>query len=83
MSGTVDQFEGGCLCGMVRFIATGQPKGIYWCHCQSCRNHTGAPASVFAAFDRKAYSVRALGEVCMLQFYRRLGRYSDEVHACK
>jgi len=57
MSSTVEQFEGGCLCGAVRFIATGQPKEIYWCHCQSCRKHTGAPVSVFAAFDRDAYKV--------------------------
>ena len=57
MSGTTEQFEGGCLCGAVRFIATGQPKGVAWCHCQSCRKHSGAPVSVFVAFDRTAYTV--------------------------
>ena len=57
MTGTTEQFEGGCLCGAVRFTATGQPKGIYWCHCQSCRKHSGAPASVFVAFERAAYRV--------------------------
>jgi hypothetical protein len=57
MSGRTEQFEGGCLCGAVRFIATGQPKGVAWCHCQSCRKHSGAPVSVFVAFDRTAYTV--------------------------
>lgn len=57
MSAATDQFEGGCLCGAVRFIATGQPKGVYWCHCQSCRKHSGAPASVFVAFEHPAYRV--------------------------
>jgi len=57
MSGTTDQFEGGCLCGAVRFVATDSPKGVYWCHCQSCRKHSGAPASVFVAFEHTAYRV--------------------------
>jgi hypothetical protein len=57
VSGTTDQFAGGCLCGAVRFVATGSPKGVYWCHCQSCRKHSGAPASVFVAFERSAYRV--------------------------
>ena len=52
-----DQFEGGCLCGTVRFVATGQPESVAWCHCQSCRKHSGAPVSVFAAFKRVAYVV--------------------------
>ena len=42
MGGMTQKFEGGCLCGAVRFTTTGQPKGVYWCHCQSCRKHSGA-----------------------------------------
>ena len=57
MNGRTDQFEGGCLCGAVRFVAMGQPSSVVWCHCQSCRKHSGAPVSVFAAFDRSAYTV--------------------------
>jgi hypothetical protein len=55
MSDTTNRFEGGCLCGAVRFVASGQPKGVYWCHCQSCRKHSGAPVSVFVNFERGAY----------------------------
>ena len=57
MTDTAERFEGGCLCGAVRLVATGQPKGVYWCHCQSCRRHTGAPVSVFVAFEHSAYQV--------------------------
>ena len=57
MSDKTAQFEGGCLCGAVRLVATGQPKAVYWCHCQSCRSHTGAPVAVFALFDCNAYRV--------------------------
>ncbi len=57
MSEAAKRHEGGCLCGAVRFVATGPPKGVYWCHCQSCRRHTGAPVSVFVNFDRAAFRV--------------------------
>lgn len=57
MSDKAETFEGGCLCGAVRFVASGRPKGVYWCHCQSCRKHSGAPVSVFAAFEHSAYRV--------------------------
>src|SRR5205823_12518266 len=52
-----EQFEGNCLCGAVRFVATGQPESVAWCHCESCRKHSGAPVSVFVAFKRDAYVV--------------------------
>jgi len=53
MSGPKERFEGGCLCGAVRFIATGEQKGMYWCHCQSYRKHIGAPVAVFVAYQPK------------------------------
>lgn len=57
MSDATDRFDGGCLCGAVRFTATGPPKWVAWCHCESCRKHSGAPVSVFALYDRTAYTV--------------------------
>jgi len=48
---------GGCLCGAVRFRAEGAPKWTAWCHCQSCRKHTGAPAAAFAGFERDAVAI--------------------------
>jgi hypothetical protein len=44
-------YSGQCLCGDVRFEARGKPKWVRWCHCESCRRHSGAPASVFVAFE--------------------------------
>ena len=52
-----EKTEGRCLCGAVRFVATGEPISVAWCHCQSCRRHSGAPVSVFVAFRRDAYTV--------------------------
>jgi hypothetical protein len=44
--------EGGCLCGAIRFIASGPAKWTAYCHCQSCRKQTGAPVSAYAGFER-------------------------------
>lgn len=44
--------HGGCLCGAVRFTVTGPAKWTAYCHCHSCRRHTGAPVSAFAGFER-------------------------------
>jgi hypothetical protein len=57
-----NQIEGRCLCGAVRFIANGEPAEVSWCHCQSCRRHTGTPASAFVAFRHDAYAVTG-GEI--------------------
>lgn len=44
--------SGGCLCGAVRFETHGAAKWTAYCHCHSCRKHTGAPVTAFAGFER-------------------------------
>ena len=46
--------EGGCLCGAVRYRASGAPRANALCHCKTCRHASGAPSvawTVFAAED--------------------------------
>ena len=73
LRGMSDQFEGSCLCGAVRFVATGQPESVVWCHCESCRKHSGAPVSVFVAFKRNAYVVTE-GQITRIVIYTRFPR---------
>lgn len=32
---------GSCLCGKVRFAASGPLRGVIYCHCSQCRKQTG------------------------------------------
>jgi len=40
---------GGCLCGAVRYTATGEAQRFYHCHCKRCRkaSGTGHASNVF------------------------------------
>ena len=35
------QHRGSCLCGAVRFTASGPLRGVVYCHCSQCRKQTG------------------------------------------
>ena len=50
---------GGCMCGEIRFEATGDPLDVGYCHCSDCRGFTGAPVVTWVVFD--AENVRFLG----------------------
>ncbi|MCU1773615.1 GFA family protein [Pseudomonas sp. 13B_3.2_Bac1] len=48
---------GGCLCGDVRFKASGQPYRVGICHCLDCRKHHGALFHASAIFPENAVTV--------------------------
>ncbi|WP_213662891.1 GFA family protein [Stutzerimonas stutzeri] len=53
----MDQFTGGCLCGSVRIVASGQPYRVGLCHCLDCRKHHGALFYAAAIFPQAAVSI--------------------------
>ena len=51
------RFAGGCLCGDVRFVATGEPRRVGLCHCLDCRKHHGALFYAAAIFPQDAVTI--------------------------
>ncbi|MFQ6022583.1 MAG: GFA family protein [Acidiferrobacterales bacterium] len=49
-------FEGGCLCGAVRYRATAEPVRGVICHCSMCRKHSGAPILAFIHFPIESFT---------------------------
>jgi hypothetical protein len=52
----MDNAEGGCLCGAVRFRATGAPLATSVCHCVSCRRASGAPAVAWVVVNATGFA---------------------------
>lgn len=52
---TLESFRGGCLCGRVRYVVSGKPHLVSYCHCGSCRRSAAAPVVVWATFDQASF----------------------------
>jgi len=53
---TVSTFEGGCLCGRVRYRAEGQATNGTICHCRTCRKASAAPVVAWVTFAASGFS---------------------------
>jgi hypothetical protein len=81
----MEAFRGSCLCGMVRFVASGRPYRVGVCHCLDCRKHHGALFHASAIFpqdavilegETRAYAGRFFCPTCGSSVYSRSG---DEI----
>ncbi|MBV8191628.1 MAG: GFA family protein [Alphaproteobacteria bacterium] len=50
-------FEGGCLCGAVRYRVTGPVQASGTCHCRTCRKAASAPELPFATIAVKSFMI--------------------------
>ena len=51
------ELTGGCHCGAVRYVVSGEAKHVALCHCSDCRRSSGAPMVSWAAFAQDELSV--------------------------
>ena len=56
-------YTGGCLCGAVRYLATGVARNLCFCHCTSCRRAAGSPSVPWGTFERAAFRITR-GQLC-------------------
>ena len=54
--------KGECFCGTVHIEVSGEPEGMGYCHCQSCRSWSAAPVNGFTLWKPDAVRVTAGAE---------------------
>jgi hypothetical protein len=50
-------YAGGCLCGAIRYHASGKASFICYCHCESCRRATGGTMVAWGTFLRREFAM--------------------------
>lgn len=53
MNAEATVYRGGCLCGALRYVATGEPSFGGLCYCADCRKASGAGFIPFMGFPRE------------------------------
>lgn len=49
-------FEGGCMCGALRYECTETPVTVVCCHCTDCQRRTGSAFGISVIVPREAFA---------------------------
>jgi hypothetical protein len=50
-------YPGSCFCGAVQFNVSGDPAGMGYCHCESCRQWSAGPVNAFTLWNPAALKI--------------------------
>jgi hypothetical protein len=49
--------SGSCFCGAVSLEVSGEPEGMGYCHCRSCRSWSGGPVNAFSLWKPETVKI--------------------------
>ncbi len=81
----MERHTGSCLCGEVRFVATGRPYRVGICHCMDCRKNHGALFHASAIFPEDAVTIEGKTQSYRGRFFCPrcgspvFGHFDDEI----
>ncbi len=52
-----ESYKGSCFCGAVEFTVSGEPAGMGYCHCDSCRHWSAGPVNAFTLWSPEAVQI--------------------------
>jgi hypothetical protein len=50
-------YRGSCFCGCVQLVVEGDPAGMGYCHCESCRSWSAGPVNAFTLWPPAAVRI--------------------------
>jgi hypothetical protein len=50
-------YPGRCFCGSVEIVVSGEPAGMGYCHCESCRRWSAGPVNAFTLWKPESVKV--------------------------
>ena len=69
----LDNHDGGCLCGKVRYTVYGQPVRAGVCHCRYCQLRAGSAFGTLVYFSLEKLQLRS-GKLSEYHFRTEMGR---------
>ena len=69
----LDNHDGGCLCGIVRYTVYGQPVRAGVCHCRYCQLRAGSAFGTLVYFSLEKLQLRS-GKLSEYHFRTEMGR---------